>query len=52
MKTQKEVLEMMDLTDECGDMSGMTYKDGVKTALEWVYGFGDAPFDEEDKEEQ
>lgn len=51
MKTQNEVEELLDLTDECRELDGMSYKEGVKATLEWVLGFGDAPYTEDEKEE-
>ncbi len=53
MKLEAEINDMLDLTDECRDLSGMTYKEGVKAALEWVMGYTDeAPYTEDEKGEE
>lgn len=42
MKTEKEIYKQIDaasdLINEGGKYFGMTYEDGVKSALEWVVG--------------
>ncbi len=49
MKTEAEVNDMLDLTEKCHDLTGMTYKQGVKATLEWVATFSDeAPYTEDE----
>lgn len=51
VKTAKEISEMIALAEECPDFEGMTYQDGVLSALLWVQGDSiEAPYNEDDKE--
>lgn len=36
VKTEKEIIAMLDKALEMNDFQGMTYKDGVTAAIEWV----------------
>lgn len=50
-KTTLEIDAMIDLTEECPDFEGVTYKDGVLEALNWVNGHIPEPsYSEDDKE--
>ena len=49
MRTEAEVNDMLDLTEKCHDLTGMSYQEGVKATLEWVAGFSDeAPYTEDE----
>jgi hypothetical protein len=42
MKTQSETQDMLDKTYTMQDFHGMTYKEGIQAALEWVLEMNDS----------